>query len=459
MNSRVLMPLRSSRTSGTIADNHMSPEPEHLQTSILQKPATRHNKQNLFQKLGPGFITGASDDDPSGIATYAQTGAIFGYMQLWLMVFTVPFMIAVQEMCGRIGLVTGKGLSGVIRKHYSRKLLCVAVSLLLIANTVNIGADLGAMAAAAQLLIPIPFAALVLIMTVVTLLLEIFVTYQTYVKYLKYLALSLFSYFLVAFTVRQDWGAIAYATLIPTITFSNAYLMNIVAVLGTTISPYLFFWQAGEEVEEEVAHGQLRVMGRGTPKIGDGDIKTMQVDTTIGMVFSNLVTYFIIMTTASTLHRNGIFTIQTAADAAEALRPLAGDFAYLLFALGIIGTGLLAVPVLAGSASYAVSEAFQWREGLYLKLKRAHGFYGVITIATLIGLLVNFLPISPFAMLYYTAVLNGIIAPPLLVIILLIGNNRKIMGDRVNGTLGNIFGILITVVMAACSLALLFSWR
>ncbi len=436
------MSLRSSRTWGTIANMHSEKE------------------KSFLQKLGPGFITGCSDDDPSGIGTFAQTGAIFGYAQLWLMVFTVPFMIAVQEMCGRIGLTTGKGLSGVIRKHYSRKLLCVAVVLLLVANTVNIGADLGAMAAAAQLLIPIPFAALVLVMTVVTLLLEIFVTYQTYVSYLKYLTLSLFGYFLVAFTVRQDWGAIAYATFIPTITFSNVYLMNIVAVLGTSISPYLFFWQAGEEVEEEVAHGKLHAMGVGTPKITNSDIKTMRVDTAVGMGFSNLVTYFIIMTTASTLHRNGIFDIQTAADAAEALRPIAGNFAYVLFTLGIIGTGLLAVPVLAGSASYAVAEAFQWREGLYLKLERAHGFYGVITIATLIGLLVNFTPISPFAMLYYTAVLNGIIAPPLLVIILLIGNNRKIMGERVNGRLGNFFGIVITAVMAVAGVAVIYSfWR
>lgn len=416
-------------------------------------PGKRH--RSLLQRLGPGFITGASDDDPSGIATYAQTGAIFGYMQLWLALWTLPFMIVIQEMCGRIGLVTGKGLSGVIRKHYSRRVLAVAVLLLLVANTVNIGADLGAMAAAAELVTGIPFVILLLAMTALTLLMEIFITYKTYAKYLKFLTLSLVGYFLVAFTVTQDWPTAIASTFIPHVEFTSAYLMNVVAVLGTTISPYLFFWQADEEVEEEVAEGKLRVMGVGRPKIGGGDVRTMQIDTTIGMFFSNLVTFFIIMTTASTLHRDGIFTIQTAADAAEALRPIAGNFSSLLFSLGIIGTGLLAVPILAGSASYAVSEAFKWREGLSLRLERAHGFYGVITIATLIGLFVNFTPVSPFTMLYYTAVLNGIIAPPLMIVILLIANNRAIMGHRTNSVASNVLGVIITAVMGAASIALL----
>ena len=414
-------------------------------------PVAKH----LLSSLGPGFITGASDDDPSGIGTYAQTGAVFGYTQLWMAVWTLPFMIAIQEMCGRIGLVTGKGLSGVIRRYYSKKLLFVAVTLLLIANTVNIGADLGAMAAAAQLVTGIPFVALLIGMTALTLIMEIFISYKTYAKYLKYLAFSLLSYFLVAFVVTQDWPAVIRATLIPHIEFTPLFLMNIVAMLGTTISPYLFFWQADEEVEEEVMQKKLRAMGVGTPKIDGSDIRRMRIDTGIGMFFSNLVTFFIIMTTASTLHRNGIFTIQTPADAAEALRPIAGNFAFIIFSIGIIGTGLLAVPVLAGSASYAVSEACRWREGLYLKLERAHGFYGVITIATLVGLLVNFTSVPAFTMLYYTAVLNGILAPPLLVIILLIGNNRTIMGEHVNGTRGNILGMVITVVMGITSVAVL----
>ena len=420
----------------------------------MEKP----HKKSFLSRLGPGFITGASDDDPSGIGTYSQTGAIFGYSQLWLALWTLPFMIAVQEMCGRIGLVTGKGIAGVIRRHYSKRLLFIAVFLLLVANTVNIGADLGAMASAAQLLVPVPFAALVLIMTVVTLLMEIFITYKTYATYLKYLTLSLFAYFFVAFVVTQDWGAVLVNTLVPHLSLTPEYLMNLVAVLGTTISPYLFFWQADEEVEEEVAEGKLRAMGVGTPKICDGDIRAMQVDTCVGMGFSNLVTFFIIMTTASTLHAHGITTITSAAQAAEALRPLAGDFAFALFALGIIGTGLLAVPVLAGSASYAVSEAFKWREGLSLKLEKAHGFYGVITIATLLGLLVNFTPISPFTMLYYTAVLNGVIAPPLMIMILVIANNRKIMGERVNSARANFFGVIITAVMGVAGMALLTSF-
>ncbi len=419
--------------------------------------ARSKKRGNFLQKLGPGFITGASDDDPSGIGTYSQTGAQFGYAQLWLALWTLPFMIAVQEMCGRIGLVTGKGLSGVIRKHYSRAVLYPAVFLLLLANAVNIGADLGAMASSAQLLVPVPFTPLLLGMTVITLFLEVFVCYKTYSRYLKYLTLSLFAYFLVAFTVTQDWGAIALATLVPHVSLTGDYLFNVVAMLGTTISPYLFFWQASEEVEEEVAQGKLRAMGVGVPRITDGDIRIMQTDTGIGMLFSNLVTFFIITTTASTLHANGIVRIQTAADAAQALRPLAGSFTAVLFAIGIVGTGLLAVPVLAGSASYAVSEAFKWREGLYLKFEKAHGFYGVITLATLVGLLVNYTGVPPFTMLYYTAVLNGVIAPPLMVLILLIANNRNVMGTRVNSLRANVLGIVITAIMAACSVAVLLS--
>lgn len=409
---------------------------------------------NIF---GPGFITGASDDDPSGIATYSQTGTLFGYGQLWIALFSFPFMAVVQEMCGRIGMVTGKGLSGVIRKYYMRPVLYCAVLLLLVANTINIGADLGAMAASGQLVLHLPFTILLLGMTALTLVLEIFVSYKVYAKILKYLTFTLFAYVLTAFVVKQDWTKIAYATFIPSFSFSKDYLFNIVAILGTTISPYLFFWQAGEEVEEEVAEKKLHSMGTGIPQINKRDIREMRLDTSIGMFFSNLIMWFIIITTASTLHTHNITHIETADQAALALKPLAGDFAFLLFALGIIGTGLLAVPILAGSASYAFSEAFGWREGLYRKFTRAHGFYGVITIATLVGLLVNFTPIKPFTLLYYTAILNGIAAPPLLILILLITNNKKIMGKYTNGIFENVTGWIITGIMSVAGIAFLIS--
>lgn len=411
--------------------------------------------KKIFKILGPGFITGASDDDPSGIGTYAQTGAQFGYTQLWTAFFSTPFMSVIQEICGRIGLVTGKGLAGVIRIHYPQSVLYFAVLLLVVANTVNIGADLGAMASSGQMLFNVPFIFWLIGMTVLTLLLEVFVSYKVYVRFLKYLAFSLFAYIIAAFIIKQDWGKIAYSTLIPHLSLSKEYVMNIVAILGTTISPYLFFWQASEEVEEEVENHKLRAMGQGVPHVSKKDVRKMRADTFVGMFFSNVVMFFIITTTASTLHVHGIFEIETATQAAQALKPLVGDAAYLLFAAGIIGTGLLAVPILAGSASYAVSEAFGWKEGLYRKFRQAHGFYGVIIIATVIGLLVNLTPIKPFQMLYYTAILNGIIAPPLMVLLMLISNNKKIMGEYTNSFSINILGVIITAVMGIASLAFL----
>lgn len=414
--------------------------------------------KNFLRSLGPGFITGASDDDPSGIATYSQTGAQFGYNQLWTAPFSFPFMVVIQEMCGRIGMVTGKGLAGVIGIHYVRPVLFFAVLLLFIANTINIGANLGAMASSGQLVLRIPFEVLLFSMAGLTLILEIFVSYKVYAKFLKYLTFALLTYIIAAFAIKQDWTNIIFSTIVPSFSLSPAYLMNIVAILGTTISPYLFFWQAGEEVEEEVAKGKLHHMGAGIPRVTEREIHTMRLDTITGMFISNLVMWFIIITTASTLFANNITNIETADQAALALKPFAGDFAFLLFALGIIGTGLLAVPILAGSASYAVAEAFGWREGLYRKFTQAHGFYGVIIIATLIGLLVNFSPIKPFQMLYYTAVLNGIVAPPLMVLILLISNNKKIMKEHTNSKFTNIFGWAITAIMSVASIALLLSF-
>ncbi|MDO8469313.1 MAG: divalent metal cation transporter [Candidatus Peribacter sp.] len=409
-------------------------------------------KQSRFRKflraLGPGFITGAADDDPSGIGTYAQTGAAFGYAQLWFALFVTPFMIAVQEMCGRIGLVTGKGLSGVIRKHYSPLLLTGTVFLLFVANTVNIGADLGAMADAMELVTGMPSVGWLFAFTMLILVLEVFVSYRTYAKVLKVLCASLLAYVLAAFTVTEPWGEILRATLLPSFSFTQEYLVNLVALFGTTISPYLFFWQADEEVEEEVLKKKIVDMGKGVPEVTRRDMGSMRFDTAFGMIFSNLMTFFIITTAATTLGANGIRTVATASEAAAILQPLAGRFASLLFAAGIIGTGLLAVPVLAGSASYAISEAFGWKEGLYRTFRQAPGFYAVIVASTAIGLLVNLLRVPAFQMLYYSAIFNGIIAPPLLVIILLISNNRSVMGGRVNTRTSNIFGWSITIIMS-----------
>jgi NRAMP (natural resistance-associated macrophage protein)-like metal ion transporter len=419
------------------------------------KPAQRIKK--LFKIIGPGFITGASDDDPSGIATYSQSGARFGYAQLWTALFTTPFMIVIQEMCGRIGLVKGRGLALAIKERYGKKILLPIVLILVITNTINIGANLGAMAASAQLVIGLPFIFLLIGMTVLTLLLEIFVSYKVYAKYLKYLALSLIAYVVVVFVVKQNWGDIVTATFIPKINFTQDYLMALVAILGTTISPYLFFWQSSEEVEEEVAEGKLKAMDQGKPEVKAADLRRLRWDTVIGMIFSNLIMFFIIATAASTLFPNGIHAVQTAEEAAMALRPLAGSFASLLFLIGIMGVGLLGVPVLAGSASYAVAELFGWKSGLYRKLKAAHGFYGVIALATLIGLLVNFLGIKSFTMLYYMAVVNGIVAPFLMIAIVMLAGDKKTMGNFASPKVLTIAGWIITAFMAAAAGLLLYN--
>ncbi len=413
--------------------------------------------KKILKFFGPGFITGASDDDPSGIATYSQTGAIFGFSQLWIALFSFPLQAAVQEMCGRIGLVTGKGLAGVIRKNYPKGILYASVFLLFVANTINIGADLGAMAASAQLIFNFPFIFWLIGMVVLTLILEVFVSYKTYSKYLKYLGIALFSYVFTAFAVKIDWKTVFLSTVIPHFEFNKIYLLNIVAILGTTISPYLFFWQANEEVEEEVLENKIERMGVGEPRITKRDIRRLRVDTIFGMFFSNMIMFFIIVTTGATLFTHGIKNIASAEDAALALKPLAGDFAFIIFAIGIIGTGLLALPILAGSASYAISETFGWKEGLNQKFKKAHGFYGTIIIATLIGFLINFININPIAALYYSAIVNGIIAPPLIIMILFIANNKNIMGEKVNNTFLNILGIITALIMGTASIFLLIT--
>lgn len=422
----------------------------------MSAPQKKRPLWKFWNRVGPGFVTGASDDDPSGILTYSQTGAVFGYRHLWTTVLTIPFMTVVQEMCGRIGMVTGRGLGAVLRQHYAKPVLYIAVLILFSANAVNIGADLGAMAASLEHIAGGTFRVWLALVTLLILLLEIFIPYRRYSSILKYLTLSLFAYVLTMFLVEQDWSQVLVSALLPTTAWTRESLVNVVAVFGTTISPYLFFWQTSEEVEEAVLHGKIREPGAGKPKVTPGELKDMRIDTLVGMVFSNVVAFFVIMTAASTLHPAGITDIETAADAAKALEPIAGPFASLLFTVGIIGTGLLAVPVLAGSAGYAVADAFGWKASLERSAREAPAFYAVIGLSMLIGVIVNAVGVSPFKMLYYTAILNGVSAPPLLLLILLIANNEKIMGNHVNGRWTNLLGFLITMFMTVAVFPILF---
>lgn len=416
-------------------------------------------KKNIFaylKKLGPGWITGASDDDPSGIGTYSYAGSRFGLAPLWTMLFTLPFMSAVQEMCARIAQVSGRGIAGNMKKHMPREVLFCIVLLLVFANTVNIAANIGAMAAATQLITPLPFFFLAILFTVLTLVLEIFVSYRIYARYLKFLTLCLFSYIIVALIVTTDWMSVLRAIFLPTFSLSRDFFFILVAILGTTISPYLFFWQASSEVEEEIAQGRITLLQRrGASK---EEIHDMRIDVISGMVFSNIVAFFVMLTSAVVLFPGGII-VETAGDAALALAPVAGQFASLLFAVGIIGTGLLSIPVLAGSASYAVSEIFGWKSGLYRKLREAHGFYGVITIATLVGLMINAFGVNPIRLLLWTAFINGLVAPVILTSILFIGNNKKIMGKWRNGTLSNVLNGLTLAAMTLSILFLIVYWK
>ncbi len=405
--------------------------------------------------LGPGLITGASGDDPSGIGTYSQTGAQFGYTQLWTALFTFPLQTAIQEICARIALQTGRGLAANIRKYYPKPILYFYIAILFIANTISLGADLGAMAASAQLLFGFPVLLWLAVMTILTALLEIFIPYKQYAKVLRILTLTLFAYVIGAFFTTQNWGQVFRSTIVPTIRFDHQYLFNLVAILGTTITPYLFFWQANQEVEEEINQGRkTETQRKGVSKT---ELKWMRADVISGSFFSNIVFWFIIITTASTLNQNGITNIDSAPKAAEALRPLAGDLAYVLFSGGIIGTGLLAVPILAGLAAYAVSETFKFRQGLSLKPVEAPAFYGVIAVATFVGAAINLVGINPISALYYAAVLNGIVAPLLLFMIMLMSNNQKIMQNKTNGRVSNILGWLATIAMGVAAIALLIS--
>lgn len=419
-----------------------------------ESTATNHSSGNgLLNSLGPGLITGASDDDPSGIATYSQAGAQFGYGLSWVLLFSWPLMAAAQMVSARIGRVTGVGIAGALRHHGYGVTLRVMVGLLLIANIINLGADLSAMADATRLLLPLPQWLLVLAFGVFCIWMQVFLPYARTVRILKWLTLSLFAYFATVMVVDVDWRQVARDLVMPDIKLDRDYLTTIVAVLGTTISPYLFFWQAAEEAEDVRAYPQRKNLLH-APEQADVALARIRMDTLIGMGISNLVALAIVITTAATLNANGVTTVQTSAQAAEALRPIAGQFAFTIFALGIIGTGLLAVPVLAGSAAYAVGEAFHWRTGLSRQPSKARAFYATIAIATALGMALSFAPIDPMSALFWAAVVNGVIAVPIMVVMMMAASNATIMGDyAIKGRL-RFAGWLSTTVMAIASLAM-----
>jgi NRAMP (natural resistance-associated macrophage protein)-like metal ion transporter len=420
-------------------------------TEVMQTAETK--KRQIWQVLGPGLITGASDDDPSGIATYAQVGAQFGYGMTWLMLFSYPLMAAIQEISGRIGRITGQGIAGNIRTHYPPALLQVIVGLLFIANVINIGADLGAMGDAVHLLIGGPSELYAVLFAVVCAGFEIFARYDRYVAVLKWTTISLLAYVAAVLVIHVPWGEVAHHTFIPTIAWQKAYLIPVVAVLGTTISPYLFFWQSSEEAEEERIDPDAKPL-LDEPSQAPEEFKRIELDTYIGMFISNLIGFFIIVTTAATLHVNGITDVKTSADAAQALRPIAGEFASTIFALGIVGTGLLAIPVLAGSAAYAVGEAMKWPTGLGRLPLEAKAFYGTIAFAVILGSLVPFAHIDPMKALFWSAVINGVVAVPVMAIMMVMSSNLRIMGQFILPPGLRLFGWLATFVMLAAVVAM-----
>lgn len=404
--------------------------------------------------LGPGLVTGVADDDPSGIATYTVAGATYGYRLLWMSLITFPMNFVVQSLCARIGIVTGRGLGGVISDRYGRRWLAPVVLLLLVANIVNIGADIAAIAACVELLTGVPALALVAPIGIAIALTEIVVPYALFARYLKIMTLVIFSYVICAFVASPDWKSVLVSTVVPSVVMDRAMIATIVAILGTTISPYLFFWQVSQEVEEEREH-HIVATTQATRRM-NALLRAARVDVGLGMAMANVGFYFVVLTAAATLHAAGTTDVQTAAQAAEALQPLAGRASSLVFAIGIIGTGLLAIPVLAGSAAYATAELFDWPEGLSNRFRRAPQFYGVIALATLLGVALSFVGVSEIRALFIAAIVNGIIAPPLLVIIMLISRDHRVLGEYTAGRKLTIVGWVTTLTMVLAALA--FFW-
>jgi NRAMP (natural resistance-associated macrophage protein)-like metal ion transporter len=420
---------------------------------MMNKKFSASGKHPLLSKLGPGLITGAADDDPSGIATYSQGGAQFGYGMLWTILFTFPLMVAIQLVSARIGRVTGHGLAANMRRYYPAWLTYGIVGLLLVANTINIAADIGAMAAALNLLIGGPVRVYAMAFAVVSLLLQTFVPFPRYSPILKVLTLTLFAYVATVFVVDVSWSHVLWETAFPKISLTPAYIVTVVAIFGTTISPYLFFWQASQEVEEQRAADGEEPLKR-APEQARAQLSRIKLDTYLGMGFSNIVAFFIMLTAAVTLHVNGVTDIQTSAQAAQALRPIAGEFAFTLFTAGIVGTGLLAVPVLAGSAAYAVAEAFSWPIGLGRRMTEARGFYTILSIATLLGVAIDFTSIDPIKALFWSAVINGVIAVPIMAVMMLMAGRTDIMGIFTAKRRLKVLGWFATTAMAAVVIAM-----
>jgi NRAMP (natural resistance-associated macrophage protein)-like metal ion transporter len=415
------------------------------------------DRPKLADVMGPGLITGASDDDPSGIATYSQAGAQFGYSLGWTLLLTYPLMCAIQMISAQVGRVTGKGLAGNMRRHYPALLIYPLIALLLIANIINIGADLGAMAAALRLLVDGPQLIFVAAFAVVTILLEVFMRYSRYASVLRWLTISLLAYVATVFAVGVPWLTVAQNLIVPHVKLSGDYLALVVAVFGTTISPYLFFWQAGEEVEDEKEDPKAKPLIM-APVQAPRQLARIQLDTLVGMGISNIIALFIMITTAATLNAHGVTDIQTSAQAAEALRPIAGRFAFTVFALGIVGTGMLALPVLAGSAAYALGETLHWRVGLAQRPWRAPAFYVTIAVATLVGAALNFTPLDPVKALIWSAIINGVAAVPIMAMIMLMASRRAVMGEFALTKRLAVLGWLATAVMGAASVGMFATW-